>query len=201
MLIDLYENASPEGSISYSRRDRDDLLLSGKCGMGFEPLFTSATLMKKAPDIWPVFGIARPPAKKTIGWMSEHLVTVMCTDSEFNSKRLELLPYFYADQEYVRFLHHAPGGMLPVLKRTSNSDLFWENEFMQETRDDIKIAIEGYSKGTPVGMANGLNGAAGLLKGTDVIMDMLHEVVAGKTIDTALRDTHQELEEMIAEQQ
>jgi multiple sugar transport system substrate-binding protein len=201
MLMYLYTNASPEGSISYSRRDRDDLLLSGKCGMAFEPLFTSATLATKAPDIWPKFGVAKPPAKKTVGWMSEHLVTVLCTGSDFEKKRLELIPYFYADEEYVRFLHHAPGGMLPVLKKTADSGLFWNNDFMQETRDDIQIAIEGYSKGTPVGMANGLNGYAGLLKGTDVIIDMLQAVASGKDISSALQDTQKELQDMIAEQQ
>ncbi len=201
MLMYLFKNTSPEGAISYSRRDRDDLLLSGKCGMVFEPLFTSANLATKAPDIWPKFGIAKPPAKKTVGWMSEHLVTALCTGSEFEKKRLELVPYFFADEEYVRFLHHAPGGMLPVLKKTADSDLFWDNDFMQETRDDIELAIGGYSKGTPVGMANGLNGYAGLLKGTNVIIDMLHAVAEGKDIPTALKDTQKKLEEMIAEQQ
>lgn len=202
LLMFLYENASPEGAIAYSDRERDDLLFSGKCGMTFAPLFTSAAIASNAPDLWPHFDVARPPAgSEGIGWMSEHLVISICSGSEFESKRLELLPYFFAEAEYVRFLHHAPGGMLPVLKSTSESDLFWDNEFMQETRDDIAIALEGYAAGTPVGMSRGLNGDAGLLKGTNVIMNMFHDIVAGKPMDQALADTHAELEQMIAEQQ
>ncbi len=201
MLLYLLENASPEGSLGYARRDRDDLLFSGRCGMTFEPLFTSSQIANKAPELWPKFNVAKPPAKKQPGWMSEHLVMVMCSGSEYEAKRLELIPYFYAETEYVRFLHHAPGGMLPVLKETADSDAFWNNEFIQETRDDIEIALEGYSKGTPVGMANGINPHAGLLKGTNVIKDMLYEIVDGKPIKDALSDTADELEQMIAEQE
>ncbi len=200
MLMYLYNNASPEGSIAYTNRERDDLLLSSKCAMTLEPLFMSRTINTKAPDLWPKFGVTKPPKNVTVGWMSEHLVTSLCSGSEYPKKRLELIPYFYADEEYVRFLHHAPGGMLPVLKATSESELFWNNDFMQQTRDHIEIAIEGYSKGTPVGMANGLNSYAGLLKGTNVIKNMLHEIVNGKAITDALADTEQELIDMIAEQ-
>ena len=202
LLMYLYENASPEGAIAYSDRERDDLLFSGMCGITFAPLFTSAAIAKNAPDIWPNFDVARPPAGSDgIGWMSEHLVTVLCSDSEYEAKRLELLPYFYAEEEYVRFLHHAPGGMLPVLKSTAGSDAFWNNEFMQETRDDIEIALEGYAAGTPVGMSRGLNPNAGLLKGTNVIMDMFHDIIAGKSMEQALADTEAKLIELIAEQQ
>ncbi len=200
MLMYLYRNASPEGSLSYTDRDRNDLVLRGMNGMTFEPLFLSANINNNAPELLPKFGIAAPPGRETVGWMSEHLVMVMCSGSEFDAKRLELIPYFYREEEYVRFLHHAPGGMLPVLKSTADSDAFWNNEYMQNHRNDIEIAIDGYSKGTPVGMANGVNPYAGLLKGTDVIKNMLHEVVAGKDIDEALADTQAELEAMIAEQ-
>ena len=200
MLMYLYRNASPEGSLSYTDRDRNDLVLRGMDGMTFEPLFLSATIKNNAPELLPKFGVAAPPAGETVGWMTEHLVTVMCSGSEFEAKRLDLIPYFYREEEYVRFLHHAPGGMLPVLQATADSDAFWNNEYMQNHRSDIEIAIDGYSKGSPVGMSNGVNSYAGLLKGTDVIKNMLHEIVAGKAIDEALTDTQAELEAMIAEQ-
>ncbi|PIE31356.1 hypothetical protein CSA56_18490 [candidate division KSB3 bacterium] len=202
LLMFLYENASPEGAIAYSDRERDDLLFNGICGITFAPLFTSGAIAKNAPDLWPKFNVARPPAgPKGIGWMSEHLVISLCSGSEFESKRLELLPYFFAEEEYVRFLHHAPGGMLPVLKTTTESDTFWNNDFIKETRDDIEIALEGYAAGTPVGMSRGLNNYAGLLKGTTVIKDMFHDIVAGKPMEQALADTEKKLIEMIAEQQ
>ena len=50
MLMYLYRNASPEGSLSYTDRDRNDLVLRGMNGMTFEPLFLSANINNNAPE-------------------------------------------------------------------------------------------------------------------------------------------------------
>lgn len=200
-LVRLYRNASPEGSLSYVDRDRDSMILSGKCAMTFEPLFILSTVETKAPDLLPLFSVARPPKGPAgIGWMSEHLVISLCSGTPRGEKRLALLPYLFADEEYVRFLHHAPGGMLPVLTRTAAADGFWNHPTIQKNKDAIQIALEGYADGSPVGMSQGVTPHASFLKGVDVVKMMLYDVVKGKNVDTALADTQKKLQELIAEQ-
>lgn len=199
-LMELAEKASPEGSIAYARRERDNFLFAGKCGMTLEPLFTTAAIQQNAPDLLDSFGVAAPPAgDEGVGWMTESLAMVLCSDSEFESKRRELIGYFYQDEYYVRFLHHAPGGMLPAVKKTQDSAEFWANDLMQQRRPDIEIAIEGFANGSPVGMSNGLNPHAGLLKGTDVMVNMFQMILSGTSVEDAVAETDAELKEMVSE--
>jgi multiple sugar transport system substrate-binding protein len=196
----LWEAASPEGSIGYTRRERDNFLYSDACGMAWEPLFTTSLIREKAPSLFPLFSVTYPPAKKQIGWMTESLVISLCKDTQFEEKRKALVAAMFAEAEYVQFLHHAPGGMLPVMKKTLESDLFWDQELILKTKDDIMIAMEGLAAGTPVGMANGINSYAGLLKGTDVITFMLQNIATGTPVETALAEADARLVQMVKDQ-
>ena len=64
-------------------------------------------------------------------------------DEEGRETATEFAEFLLTDEEYIEFLHMAPGGMNPVLEQTAQSDEYADNETLAEWDDETLANISG----------------------------------------------------------
>lgn len=67
----------------------------------------------------------------------------------------DLAEFFLTGENYVKWLHMAPGGMNPVLKPTAKSDAYKSNEMLQQWGDTLEGISAGFKNIERFGYVNG----------------------------------------------
>lgn len=74
------------------------------------------------------------------------ILTLNLLDTASDDERgvaTEFAEFLMTDEEYIEYLHMAPGGMNPVLRETSQSEAYRDNEVLQEWDEDTLEDISG----------------------------------------------------------
>ncbi len=180
-VAELYKSASPEGSLNYGDSEHADSFIQGKVAFFFESGFTINRIFSSNPDIAEDFAALRPPVAKeggVPGWFADYVNFVVWKgDTEDVSK--DFLKTMYNLDDYIKFLHLVPGGMLPSIKGVAESEAFLDNEVIAAHKDDIAIIAEGVAGGCPLGADYGLVPAMNIIKTQGIVEEMLQQVVMG----------------------
>lgn len=180
-LVDIYQNASPEGSINYGDSEQADAFIQGQTAFYYETGFTIGRIISGNPDIADDFAALPPPvpaAGDMPGWFADYVTfAVWKGDAEAEAKNF--LKTMYNQEDYVKFLHLVPGGMIPSIKGVAESAEFLSNETIATHKDDIALIAEGVANGCPLGADFGLVPAMNVVKTQGIVEEMLQQVAMG----------------------
>lgn len=185
-LVDMYQNASPEGSINYGDPETNDAFIQGKSAFYFESGFAINRVITGNPEIADCFA-ALPPlpavSGKPSGYFADYISFVIWKNNQDEVKQQyakEFIKFIFENEKsYIDFLHLVPGGMLPTIKSVYDSEEFWDNEIINTHRDDIEIIKQGVENGCPVANDFGPNPATNVIKTQGIIEEMLQSIVLG----------------------
>lgn len=199
-LVDMYRAGSPEGAFDLAlHSSMYDLFTSGKTAMAFDTLFVASSLKNDRPDLYEAdaLGVAAPPERKQIGWFTD-VISIVKMKGPNEEIADQFIRFLYEDERYIDFLHTIPGGQFPVTATAAREDgPFFDHPDIERFREGVEITLRGIREGGAVGMTQGPNPYAGLLK-TGVIENMLQEIVVeGTPIPEAVEAAHNEIERLI----
>ncbi|MEG1640938.1 MAG: sugar ABC transporter substrate-binding protein [Ruthenibacterium sp.] len=183
-LVDMYKTASPEGSISYGDPETNDSFIQGKAAFYFESGFAINRVIQGNPAIKDNFAALVPPSKDgtTPGWFADYISLAVWKNAknpENAAMAKEFVKFMYNEENYVKFLHLVPGGMLPSIKSVADSDAFWNNDVIKAHEADVRVIAEGVANGCPVANDFGPNPATNIIKSQGIIEEMLQNIVLG----------------------
>lgn len=118
-----------------------------------------------------------------------------------NSKHPEVAKAFlktlYQDDDYIRFLHSVPVGMMPALKDIAKNKKFLANPYIEKYRSIVDALNEVIPMGTSIGMEDSPTLQSGLITSQGVIEQMMQNVVLkGQDAETAAKDAEKKLNDM-----
>lgn len=178
-LVDMYKAGSPEGSINYGDPETNDSFIQGKAAFYFESGFAIDRVRSGNPEIADNVIAVAPPKDSTTGesgWFADYITFVVWKGKQ-EAVAKDFLKTLYVPEDYVKFLHLVPGGMIPALQGLDTSEVFLDNDVIRDHQDDIAIIKEGVEKGTPIGADFGLDPAMNVLKSMGIIEEMFQNIV------------------------
>ena len=203
LMVDLYKNAAPEGSLNYDGTDQYKIWTSGLTTMqiaGAGRLFH--TYRDMDPEIYENgLGFAHIPVETLPN--SHYWGSLLSFGRTVNSKNPELagefLKLIHRPDLWLAFAHSMPSLIWPVLKAEVNVPAFYETKLIKENPMHGKLILHGMETGSEPGYKYGPNPYAYILYG-GIIEEMLHRIVLEDVpIEKAVADTHVELERKLAE--
>lgn len=201
-ITDLFKAGSPQGALNYGDTEINDAFVSGKSAFFFESGFAINRVETGNPQIADKIAAIYPPTENegdTPQWMADYISIVRWKNSKHSDVTMDFVKYMYEPDNYIKFLHLVPGGMLPTLKAVSESEQFYNQPMIQKHLDDIKKIQEGVANGCPTGADFGPNPSINILKNQRTVEQMLQQIVLGqKDVATAAKDAEEKLNSEIA---
>jgi len=179
-MIDLYKAASPQGSINYGDPETNDSFIQGKAAFYFESGFAVNRVISGNPAIADSFKAIAPPAGADgkIGWYADY-INFVTWKGKNEAIAKDFLKTLFVEDEYYKFLHLVPGGMIPTIVGVADSDRFKDHPVIKEHFDDIKVIQEGVASGSPIGADFGLTPSMNIVKSMGIIEEMFQNIVLG----------------------
>lgn len=178
-LVKMYEAGSPEGAFDLAlHSSMYDLFTSGKTAMAFDTLFVASSLKSGRPDLYDAnaLGVAAPPLRDQTGWFTD-VISLVKMKGQNEAIADDFIRFLYEDDRYISFLHTIPAGQFPVTASTAvENGPFFDHPDIERFREGVEITLEGIRDGGSIGMTQGPNPYAGLLK-TGVIETMMQDIV------------------------
>ncbi|WP_235934532.1 ABC transporter substrate-binding protein [Paramicrobacterium chengjingii] len=177
---DLYKDVSPKGSSNYNVLDQATLFYQGKTAIDFNSGFHISGVEGASPDL--VDDIAAAPLPRmhesdpVYGGETSNTPIVVWKASSKRAAAKEFVKTLYNDDDYIRFLHSVPGGMLPALKDIESNEAYLDDEVLEEFSSSVDVIADAVPLGSAMGMENGPQVQAGLLTNQAVIEDMFQDI-------------------------
>lgn len=201
-ITDLFKAGAPQGAVNYGDTEINDAFVTGKSAFFFESGFAINRVETGNPQIADRIAAIYPPTENegdTPQWMADYISIVRWKNSKHADVTMDFAKYMYEPDNYIKFLHLVPGGMLPTLKAVSESEQFYNQPMIQKHLDDIKKIQEGVANGCPTGADFGPNPSINILKNQRTVEQMLQQIVLGqKDVATAAKEAEEKLNEEIA---
>lgn len=198
----MYKKYSPEGSINYKILDNAKLFYQGKTVFDFNSGFHISGVLKDRPDLDGKIAAAPMPRHAESdpavypGEVS-NIATVVWKASDAKPAAKAFLASLYETDEYIKFLHSVPGGMLPALKDIRENDAFRNNDIIKSYSDSVKVIEEQVAVGSAIGMENGPSVQAGVLTSQGVVERALQSIVLeGTSAKDAGAKANEELDKL-----
>lgn len=199
--VEMYKETSPEGSVNYDVLDQANLFYHGNTAFDFNSGFHIGGVEANSPhlldhiDAAPIPKINKDDEKQ--GIETSNTPMVVWKNSKHPEIAKEFLKKLYDKEEYIKFLHSVPAGMLPALKDIEDEPAYLDNETLEKFDNAAKVIALEVSEGTAIGMEYGPKVEAGILTSQAIIENMFQEiVVSNKPIQKAAEDAERELNEI-----
>ncbi|XCB29305.1 extracellular solute-binding protein [Arcanobacterium hippocoleae] len=199
---EMYRKYSPEGSINYKILDHAKLFYQGKTVFDFNSGFHISGTLADRPDLDGKIAAA-PMPRAAAGdpeiYPSEvsNIAMVVWQASKHQDVAKAFLASLYEKDEYVKFLHSVPGGMLPSLQDINQDPVYNDNETMQKYKDSIAVIAKEVAVGSAIGMEDGPKVQAGVLISQGVLERMLQSIVLdGKDTAEAAAEAEKKYNEL-----
>ncbi|MCU9993574.1 sugar ABC transporter substrate-binding protein [Mobiluncus mulieris] len=198
---DMYKNTSPDGSVNYNVLDQATLYYQGKTAFDFNSAFHISGVEAATPDLMDKIGAVPLPRMKAsdpvYGGETTNQPMVVWKNSKHPEVAKAFLKTLYQDDDYIRFLHSVPVGMMPALKDIAKNKKFLANPYIEKYRSIVGALNEVIPMGTSIGMEDGPTLQSGLITSQGVIEQMMQNVVLkGQDAETAAKDAEKKLNDM-----
>ncbi len=199
--VDMYKAVSPEGSINFNVLDQATLYYQGKTAFDFNSGFQISGVAATSPDLLPEIEAAPLPRMSAddpiYGAESSYQPMVIWKNSEHQEEAKAFLETLYQDDDYIRFLHSVPVGMMPVLKDIVENPAFLADPTIKANMKSYEVINEVIPMATAIGMNDGPNIQAGILVNQGVVESMLQDIVLnGTPVEEAAASAEKQLNEM-----
>lgn len=203
-LVDLYEAGSPPGSINFGGKEELDLFYQGKTAFDISTGFNIDGILKNSPELADKIAAVPTPVlnagDKQESAFADYISLVRWNNSKYPEVTQKFVEFMYKKENYVKFLHLVPGGMLPTLKDIAESPEFNSHEVIQKYQNDIKAIQQGIEVGYPIGGVQAANPNVNVLKNQGMIEEMLQKIITDHvSIDKIAKETEDKLNKAIAE--
>lgn len=181
-MVELYKNASPQGAINYGDPETNDSFIQGKAAFYFESGFAVNRVITGNPPIADSFKALAPPTGTLggeSGWYADY-INFVTWKGENEAIAKDFLKTLFAEEDYYKFLHLVPGGMIPTIEGVADSERFKDHPIITKHYDDIKVIQEGVASGNPIGADFGLTPSMNIVKSMGIIEEMLQNIVLGE---------------------
>lgn len=198
-LVDMYKTASPQGSINYGDPETNDSFIQGKCAYYFESGFAINRVISGNPAIADDFKAIRVSDENGhVGCYADYINFVVYKGEKEDIAK-DFLKTLYDTDNYYKFLHLVPGGMIPTIEGVIGSPEFLNNDIINKHIDDIKIIEQGIKEGSPIGADFGLTPSMNIVKSMGIIEEMFQNIVLGNAdVKTAAMAAEDKMNKEIA---
>lgn len=198
---DMYKDTSPDGSVNYNVLDQATLYYQGKTAFDFNSAFHISGVEAATPDLMDKIDAVPLPRLKAgdpvYGGETTNQPMVVWKNSKHPEVAKAFLKTLYQDDDYIRFLHSVPVGMMPALKDIAKNEKFLDNPYIKKYRPVVDALNQVIPMGTSIGMEDGPTLQSGLITSQGVIEQMMQDIVLkGKDIKTAAKDAEKKLNDM-----
>lgn len=201
-MANLFKDGSPQGALNYGDTEINDAFVTGKSAFFFESGFAISRVESGNPEIADKIAAIYPPVENegdTPQWMADYISVVRWKNSKYPDVTKDFVEYMYKPENYIKFLHLVPGGMLPTLKSVSESEEFYNDPMIQKHLEDVKKIQEGVANGCPTGADFGPKASINILKSQRVVEEMFQKIVLGEQdVATAAKEAEDKLNTEIA---
>ena len=181
---DMYKVVSPQETVNWGDSETNDAFNMGKSAFFMQSSFTLSNINSANPELLDKIGALPPPVKNKgdkAEFMAEYVCFALWKNSKHPEAAKEFLLSLYETDNYVKFLHLVPGGMIPILKEVAESEAYLNNPIIQSHNADIQVSLQGISVGSPVAADYGFNAAIpGAVQRYGIVEEMLQTVMQGK---------------------
>jgi len=183
--VDMYKKTSPEGSINYNITDQATLFYQGKTAFDFNSGFHIGGVRTNSPQLLESIAAAPLPRVKAddpiYGGETSNIPLVVWNAGDNQAASKAFVETLYADEDYVKFIHSVPGGMLPALSDISEDPAYLDDETLQQFGSSVDVIEEVIPLGTAIGMENGPTVQAGIITSQGVIEQMFQDIILNGT--------------------
>ena len=199
--IKMYKATSPEGSVNYKVLDQANLYYQGKTAFDFNSGFQIGGVETNSPQLIDKIDAAPMPKINANdpenGIETSNIPVVVWKNSKHPEIAKAFVETLYDKEEYIKFLHSIPAGMLPALKDISEDPEFLNNPTIQKFDNAVKVISEAVDKGTAIGMENGPTLQSGIIVSQGVIEKMFQDIVLkDEPIEEAAEKAEKELNDL-----
>jgi len=179
--INMYKTTSPEGSVNYKVLDQANLYYQGKTAFDFNSGFQIGGVETNSPQLLDKIDAAPMPKINANdpenGIETSNIPVVVWKNSKHPEIAKAFVESLYEKEEYIKFLHSVPAGMLPALKDIAEDPAFLNNPTIQKFDHAVKVISAAVDKGTAIGMENGPTLQSGIIVSQGVIEKMFQDIV------------------------
>lgn len=179
--IKMYKATSPEGSVNYKVLDQANLYYQGKTAFDFNSGFQIGGVETNSPQLLDKIDAAPMPKinadDSENGIETSNIPVVVWKNSKHPEIAKAFVESLYEKEEYIKFLHSVPAGMLPALKDIAEDPEFLNNPTIQKFDNAVKVISAAVDKGTAIGMENGPTLQSGIIVSQGVIEKMFQDIV------------------------
>ncbi|MFP7697222.1 ABC transporter substrate-binding protein [Trueperella sp. LYQ143] len=199
--VDMYKNASPEGSVNFAVLDQATLYYQGKTAFDFNSGFQISGVASTSPQLLDGVHAAPLPKMKAsdpmYGAETSNQPMVIWANSKHPEIAKAFLKTLYQTDDYIRFLHSVPVGMMPALKDIADNEAFLNDPQIQKFRKEFDLINQTIPLSTAIGLENGPRVQAGILANQGVIESMFQDIVLhGTPIETAAKTAEDKLNQL-----
>jgi multiple sugar transport system substrate-binding protein len=201
--VDLYKTVSPEGSINYKVLDQATLFYQGKTAFDFNSGFHIGGVASSSPDMLDDVAAAPLPRLKAgdpiDGGETSNIAMVVWAAGDNQKAAKAFLASLYEDEDYIKFLHSVPGGMLPALADISQNPAYQDNDRLRQFADSVAVIEQAIPLGSAIGMEDGPRVQAGLITSQGIIENMFQDIILnGTPVETAAQAAEDKLNQIFA---
>lgn len=183
--LKVYENCSPEDSITYDVLDQATLYYQGKTAFDFNSGFQIGGVRANSPDLlqyvdcYPIPKINEDDPD--YGITTANTPMVIWKNSEYPEICKEFMKTLFEEETYIDFLHAQPVGMLPSISGISETAEYQDNEIIQQFKHAEEVIANAVEIGTWIGFEHGPSYQAGVLANQRVIERMFQDIITNRT--------------------
>lgn len=183
--LKVYENCSPEDSISYDVLDQATLYYQGKTAFDFNSGFQIGGVETNSPDLlqyvdcYPIPKINKEDDRN--GITTSNTPMVIWKNAEHPEICAAFMATLLEEENYIDFLHAQPVGMLPSVAGISDLPAYQDNEIIQQFSHAESVIADAVAIGTGIGFEHGPNVQAGVLVNQRTIENMFQDIITNGT--------------------
>ncbi|MHA0855612.1 ABC transporter substrate-binding protein [Paenibacillus sp. CMAA1364] len=199
--VKMYKEVSPTGSLNFKTLDQSTLFYQGKTAFDFNSGFHIGGIETNSPALLDHIGAAPMPkisaSDETRGIETSNIPMVVWKKSKHPEIAKAFVESLYEKEEYIKFLHSVPAGMLPALKDISEEPAFLSNPTITKFSEAVKVISNAVDKGTAIGMEYKPSIEAGIITSQSVIEEMFQNIVLkNESVDAAAAAAEKKLNDL-----
>lgn len=198
--LKVYKNCSPAETINYTVNDHAKLFYQGKTAFDFNSGFMVSGVQNNTPDIVKYVKCAPLPRIKAgdpvYSAEATQIPLVVWKKAKSPEACKAFIQYLYEKENYVKFIHSVPVGMLPALKDIATDQDYLNDPTVKQFADSCAIIQTAVDSGHAIGFEHGPTPQASYLTSQGIIENMFQDIItngtdvskAAKTAEDKLND-------------
>lgn len=200
--VKMYESTSPNGALNFKTLDQSSLFYQGKTAFDFNSGFHIGGVQTNSPDL--IDQIEAAPIPKVHagdpdqGIETSNIPMIVWKNSKHSEIAKAFVESLYEKDQYIKFLHSVPAGMMPALKDIAEDPDFLNDPTIQKFSHAVQTISKAVDKGTAIGMEYEPTLPSVLLTTQNVVEKMFQNIILkGQSVLEAAEKAENELNGLI----